>query len=142
MGTKIDKTIKVSAKYAFETEVYKTAIPLGLAKKNGSGIRKIDLKAYLTPNPKNTYLVRVVGDSMIEEGIDAGDILVVDSSEEPKNGKVVIAAVNGELAVKTLRVIDGAIYLFSANKNFLPIEIKPFWRFEIQGVVKHVIKDL
>jgi SOS-response transcriptional repressor LexA len=46
------------------------------------------------------------------------------------------------MAVKTFRFINDRVYLFSANKNFLPIEIKPYWSFEIQGVVKYVIHDV
>ncbi len=87
-------------------------------------------------------MVRVAGDSMVNENIYEGDILVVNQDEKPSDGKVVIAALNGEMAVKTLRIIEGTVYLFSANKRFLPIEILPFWEFEIQGVVKHVIKSL
>ncbi len=71
-----------------------------------------------------------------------GDILVVDRKEKPEDGKVVIASLNGEMAVKTLREIDAKIYLYSANKKFLPIEIQGFMEFRIQGVVKHVIHNM
>jgi len=40
------------------------------------------------------------------------------------------------------RTIEGKVYLYSANDKFLPIEIKPFWQFDIQGVVKHVIHSV
>ena len=102
----------------------------------------LDLNKFMAPEPGNIYLVRVNGESMIDENIFHGDILVVNKDEKPKDGKVVIAALNGEMAVKTYRKIDGKVYLVSANKNFLPIEIKPFWNFEIQGVVKYVIHDV
>lgn len=54
-----------------------------------------------------TFFVRVAGDSMIGAGIHHNDILMVDRSLEPTNGKVVIAVVNGELTVKRL-VKNGA----------------------------------
>jgi len=101
-----------------------------------------DLNSVLAPKPDDVYLVRVTGESMINEGIFDGDILVVNKNDKPKDGKVVIAALNGEMAVKTYREIEGKVYLFSANDKFLPIEILPFWQFDIQGVVKHVIHDV
>lgn len=79
---------------------------------------------------------------MINESIFSGDLLIVKRNEQPKDGKIVIAALNGEMAVKIYRVMEDGIYLFSANDKFLPIEIKPFWNFEIQGVVKHIIHNV
>jgi DNA polymerase V len=102
----------------------------------------MDLNKLLAPNPKDIYLVQVTGESMMNEGIISGDILVVNRRETPEDGKVVIAALNGDLAVKTYRLIDGIVHLFSANESFKPIEIAPFYHFEIQGVVKHVIHDV
>lgn len=102
----------------------------------------LDLNKYLAPVPDDIYLVRVNGESMVDENIFHGDILVVNRKEKPIHGKVVIAALNGEMAVKTYKLIDGKVYLYSANKKFLPIEIRPFWNFEIQGVVKFVIHDV
>ena len=78
---------------------------------------------------------------MIDENIDDGDVLVVDYSETAYENKIVIASLNGEMAVKKYQIIDGKPYLISANKQFLPVEIKPSWNFEIQGVVKYVIKN-
>ena len=46
-----------------------------------------------------------------------GDVLVVDKSIEPKAGKVVIAAINGEMTVKRLSVIDGQMTLTADNPN-------------------------
>lgn len=102
----------------------------------------LDLYKFLAPIPKDYFLVKVTGESMINEGIFDGDILIVNRQEEPKTGKVVIASLNGEMAVKIYKVIEGIVYLFSANDNYLPIEIKPFWEFQIQGIVKHVIHKI
>jgi DNA polymerase V len=99
----------------------------------------MDLNRHLAPEPDETFLVRVSGESMIDRNIYHGDILVVNRRETPADGKIVVAALNGEMAVKTYRVIDGEVYLYSANKKFLPIKIYPFMEFQVQGVVKHVI---
>jgi len=79
---------------------------------------------------------------MINENILDGDILVVDRKETPRDGKIVIASLNGEMAVKKFKIIEGKVYLYSANEKFLPIEISGLMEFQIQGVVKHVIHNL
>ena len=63
-----------------------------------------DLNKYLIKNPPATFFVRVAGDSMIGAGIHPGDLLVVDRSLEPKDKNVIIAALNGELTVKRIRI--------------------------------------
>lgn len=103
---------------------------------------KVDLKDLLLPVPENHYLVSVTGDSMIDEDIHEGDILIVNYKDEPTDGNIVIASVNGDLLVKRLKEIDGEIYLFSANQKFLPIKIMPFWEFKIQGVVRHIVRNM
>ena len=63
---------------------------------------RLDLNQHLVKHPTATFFVRVSGDSMIEAGIHPDDILVVDRSLEPRHGKIVIAALDGELTVKRL----------------------------------------
>lgn len=109
---------------------------------NLSNNLSLDLNAFLAPNPKNLYLVQVSGQSMINENIYNGDILIVDKNETPKDGKIVIASLNGDMFVKTLKIKSNKIYLYSANSQFLPIEILPDFNFKIQGVVKNVIHSL
>ena len=71
-----------------------------------------------------------------------GDILIVDAKSEPKDGQIVVASLDGEMTVKKLRRKDGKIYLVSANQKYLPIEITGYCKFEIQGVVKHIIHEV
>ncbi|MFP4529127.1 MAG: LexA family protein [Candidatus Kapaibacterium sp.] len=139
---KVKKIVELKSRFSFEAPILPARIKKMRTIPAADSKEVLDLNQLLAPIPANYYLVRVNGESMIDEGILDGDILVVDRSAVPADGKVVIAALNGELAVKTFRVIDGSVYLFSANKKFLPIEIKPFWEFEIQGVVRHVIRKL
>lgn len=138
---KVEKSLNIKTSYSFEAPLYQVASKLGLADKDSKKIDAFDLSNYLVSDYENTFLVRVMGDSMIDENIFEGDILVVNRKERPADGKVVIASLNNEMAVKRFRKIDGKIYLYSANQKFLPIEILPFWQFEIQGIVKHVIKS-
>ena len=137
---KVERKIEIKTEYNFEAPVYNAAVSFGIADKE-TKLSSLDLNKLLVKDKKNTYLVKVIGESMIGKNINEGDLLVVARDEEPKDGKIVIASLNGEMAVKIFRVIDEKVYLYSANQKFLPIEIKPFWNFEIQGVVKFVIKD-
>lgn len=102
----------------------------------------IDLGNLLLTGSKDVYMARVTGDSMIEENIFTGDILIVDAKLEPRDGQIVVASLDGEMTVKKLRRKDGKIYLISANQKYLPIEITGYCKFEIQGVVKHIIHEV
>ena len=64
----------------------------------------LDLNALLVKRPAATYFVRVEGDSMIDAGINPGDLLIVDRSLTPVDGDVIIASVDGEFTVKRLRI--------------------------------------
>jgi len=100
---------------------------------------RLDINELLIRNPSATFFVRVIGNSMINAGIHSGDILVVDRSLEAKDGAVVIAVLDGELTVKTLRHLRGSVYLYPENDNFKPIRITKNMNFEIWGVVCSVI---
>ena len=67
----------------------------------------LDLNELLVKRPAATFFVKVQGDSMIGEGIRDGDLLVVDRSLRPASGDVIIACVDGDFTVKTLRVGKG-----------------------------------
>ena len=62
----------------------------------------LDLNEYLIKHPAATFFVKASGESMVNAGIHSGDILIVDRSLEAVHGKIVIAALNGELTVKRL----------------------------------------
>ena len=103
---------------------------------------KLDLNKYLVKNSAATYFVRVSGDSMIDAGIHHEDLLIVDRSIEPKDKNIVIAALNGELTVKRIRIRKGKITLQPENKNYSAQEINEEMQFEIWGVVTNVIHKL
>ncbi|EPR44311.1 Peptidase S24/S26A/S26B, conserved region [Desulfovibrio sp. X2] len=101
--------------------------------------RRLDLNEHLVKNPAATFFVRVSGDSMRDAGITSGDILVVDRSLEPRDGAVVVAALDGELTVKRLRTRRGRLYLMPDNPDYAPVEIDPEASFTVWGVVTFVI---
>jgi DNA polymerase V len=103
---------------------------------------KLDLNDLLIKHPTSTFFLRVSGSSMINAGIHDNDILIVDRSLEPSNGKIVIAAINGELTVKRLVVHGKRVQLHPENSAFAPIEIPEGAELHIWGVVTNVIHGL
>ncbi len=83
----------------------------------------LDLNDLLVENPTSTFFVRVSGDSMEGARIFEGDILVVDRSIEPSHGRIVVAAVYGELVIKRLQKTPTGLALVSEQKGYEPIII-------------------
>lgn len=102
---------------------------------------KLDLNEHLIQHPAATFFVRASGDSMKDAGIQSGDMLIVDRSLEASHGKIVIAAINGELTVKRLSRKDGRVQLLPANRKYQPIDITEEQDLIIWGVVTHVIHE-
>lgn len=129
----------------------------------------IDLNKELVRHPEATFYGRVVGDSMIDAGINEGDVLVIDKSLEPSEGDMCVCFIDGEFALKfvsfhdqfaagaqdassrgTVREIRKApvsynilgrrdIWLLPANPKYKPIHIQEGNDFSIWGVVTYVI---
>jgi DNA polymerase V len=94
----------------------------------------------LIKNHLSTFLMKTSGDSMIDVGINDGDILVVDRSIEAKNRDIVIAILEGNLTVKRLLFkMNGLVVLKSENIAYKDIQIPELADLEIWGVVTSVI---
>ncbi len=114
----------------------------------------LDLHKYAVRNEAATFFFRASGPSMQGAGIFDGDILVVDRSREATSGKVVIAAVEGELTVKRLLRErgergeygeggkGGRVLLVPENPEFLPLDITHQEDAYIWGVVTYVLHAL
>jgi repressor LexA len=88
-----------------------------------------------------TFALRVRGDSMIEENIQDGDIIIVTSQKTADNGQVVVALIDGNYAtVKKFYREPDFIRLEPANPQFKPIFVKTPERIQIQGVVCGLIR--
>ena len=88
-----------------------------------------------------TFALRVRGDSMIEENIQDGDIIIVASQKTAENGQVVVALIDGNYAtVKKFYREPDFIRLEPANPQFKPIFVKTPERIQIQGVVRGLIR--
>lgn len=101
--------------------------------------RQLDLNELMIKHPSATFFVRVEGESMIGAGIRSGDLLVVDRSLEPSNGKIVIAILNGEFTVKRMIIEKKEITLVPENPAYSPVKIHPESDFRVWGVVTYVV---
>ena len=100
----------------------------------------LSLSELLIRNHLSTFLMKTSGDSMMDVGINDGDILVVDRSIEPKNRDIVIAILEGNLTVKRLLFkTNGSVVLKSENKAYMDIKIPESADLEIWGVVTSAI---
>jgi len=125
---------------AYELPLYACSVRAGFPSPADDYIeRHLDLNRHLVKHPAATFFVTASGDSMIGAGIASGDMLVVDRSLEAVHGKIVIAAVNGELTVKRLSREGGRIRLMPENDRYQPVEINDDEALVIWGVVTHVI---
>ena len=103
---------------------------------------KLDLNNHLVKHPTATFFVRASGESMVGAGIHDGDILVVDRSLEPRHGKIIIAAVDGQLTVKRLQKRGSKTLLTPENRKYKPIELTENNDVKIWGVVTNVIHEV
>jgi len=102
----------------------------------------IDLNKELVKHPASTFYGRVVGDSMIDAGVDEGDILVIDKALEPKDGDMAVCFVDGEFTLKYLSMRSGRLVLKPANPRYPQIEITEGMDFKMWGVVTYIIKKV
>ena len=102
----------------------------------------IDLNEVLIRHPSSTFFLRVSGDSMVEAGIQHGDLLVVDRSLEPRPGLIVVAVLDGSFTLKRLARHRGRLRLEAANSAYPPLELHQCGDVQIWGVAIHVIHPL
>ncbi len=103
---------------------------------------RISLDKELVKNSESTFYARVSGDSMIEAGIDDGDLLLIDRSLNAENGKIAICLIDGEFTVKRIKKQKNSIYLMPENKNYKPMKLNQENDLFIWGIVTYVIKKL
>lgn len=102
---------------------------------------RLDLNERYIKDKNATFLIKVEGDSMKDIGIFAGDVLIVDRSITPKNGHIVIAALDGELTVKRLSIKSTGVFLVPENDKYPPILVKEENNIIIWGVVTSAIHE-
>ena len=87
-----------------------------------------------------TYALKVKGESMRDEGILPGDLVIVQRQSTARNGQTVIALVNNEATIKTYYRKGDTVELRPANDTMKPILVKPTDTLQIEGLVIGVIR--
>ena len=103
---------------------------------------RISLDRELVKNKEATFYARVSGDSMVGAGLNDGDLIVIDRSKNPENGKIAVCFVDGEFTVKRIKKEKNKLYLVPENKRYKPIELKEENELIIWGIVEYVIKKV
>ena len=102
----------------------------------GADIRSDDFvvldKVFFSPAPD--YLLKVQGDSMIDEGIFDGDLIGVHRTRDARSGQIVVARIDDEITVKLLKIGKDRIRLLPRNPDYAPIEVLPDQDFAIEGL--------
>jgi DNA polymerase V len=106
------------------------------------GGMSLDLYRELIKNPASTFYARVSGLSMIDEGINDGDLLVIDKSIAPYDGCLAVCYIDGEFTLKHFEKHKDHGLLIPANKEFKPIKVTAENDFCIWGVVTYLIKKV
>ncbi|MDF0716930.1 translesion error-prone DNA polymerase V autoproteolytic subunit [Muricauda sp. 334s03] len=104
--------------------------------------KRISLDKTLVKNKEATFYARVSGKSMIDAGLDDGDLLIIDRSMEAEHGKIAVCFLDGEFTVKRLHIEKNAITLMPENKSYKPIKVSKDTDLLIWGVVTYVIKAI
>ena len=103
---------------------------------------RISLDKELVKNKEATFYAKVSGDSMVGAGLDDGDLLVIDRSLSPENGKIAVCFIDGDFTVKRIVKEKDKLYLKAENKKYKSMELSGESELIIWGIVEYVIKKL
>ena len=102
----------------------------------------IDLNKHLIKHPSATFYGRVKGNSMKDAGIHDGDLLVIDKSIAPADGKIAVCYIEGEFTLKRISIRGNELWLVPANTEYKPMKIEEHNDLRVWGVVTQVIKKV
>ena len=102
----------------------------------------LDLNRYLIHQPSATFCMCFEGDPMIDSGLRHGDMLIVDRSILAADNKIVVAAFNGDIIVRRVKMKGRYMHLLSENPNCPTLSSSRGAEFEILGAVTYFIRDL
>jgi repressor LexA len=117
------------------------SVPAGFAQNRepeAEGCVSVDMESVGFKPTRNTFALRVTGDSMIGKHILDGDIVVLEHGPEPRPGDVVAALIDGESTLKTFLRRNGKPYLRAENPKYP--DFIPAQELMIQGVFKALIR--
>ncbi|MFN7044848.1 MAG: LexA family protein [Flavobacterium sp.] len=100
----------------------------------------IDLNKHLIKHKDSTFFAKVKGHSMKNAGIFDGDLLIIDKSLAPQDGKIAICQIDGEFTVKRIKIENDVVWLIAENEDYKPIKVTEENELMIWGIVIHSIK--
>jgi repressor LexA len=132
-------------KVAIDQLVRSPEVPMAGIVAAGSPIEPVQQSELIDVPPSmlrggNTFALRVKGESMKDDGILPGDLVVVRKQETARNGQTIVALVNHEATIKTYFKKDSHIELHPANVAMQPIIVRPSDTFHIEGILIGVIR--
>jgi DNA polymerase V len=102
----------------------------------------LDLHTLLIRHPATTFFVEVADEALVDSGIFAGDILVVERALHPAYGALVVVALDGELLARHYCPDSDALHLLPAHPDFAPIRVRQRARYQLWGVVTATVHRL
>jgi len=117
------------------------SIPAGLPQArepDAEGCVSVDIASIGIKPTRNTFALRVTGDSMVGRHILDGDIVVLEFGSEPRHGQVVAALIDGSSTLKTFVLRHGKPYLKAENPEYP--DLLPAQELMIQGVFRALIR--
>ena len=117
------------------------SIPAGLPEareQDAEGCVSVDVESLGFKPTRNSFALRVTGDSMIGRHILAGDVIVLEHGPDPRNGQVVAALIDGESTLKTFILKGGRPFLRAENPKYP--DLIPAQELMIQGVFRALVR--
>ncbi len=116
-------------------------VPCGFPQPSAQEFReRIRLDDILIADHEATFLMRCRGSSMSDDGIEDGDVVIVDRAMDPQVGDDIVAVVDGEFTLKRLARRDGRTVLAAMNPEHPDVAVSEFSETSVFGVVTYVIK--
>jgi len=141
MNTKIIEILKPDTVESLNIKFSDTPVNAGFPSPAENHLENtMDLNKALVKNPSSTFYARVKGESMINDGVEDGDLLVIDRSVEPYKNCLAVCFLEGEFTLKRVRLEGDELLLVPANEKFKPIRVKKDNDFYVWGVVRYLIK--
>ena len=115
--------------------------PIEAIEPDAASAEQLAIPAEMVRNPDNHYVLRVRGDSMIDDQICDGDMVVIEGRREARNGETVVALVDGaEATLKRFYRTGAQVKLVPANQTMSPMEFHAS-QVEVRGVVRGLIRQ-
>jgi repressor LexA len=117
------------------------SIPAGLPQareQDAEGCVSVDVESLGFKPTRDSFALRVTGDSMIGRHILAGDVIVLEHGPDPRNGQVVAALIDGESTLKTFVLKGGRPFLRAENPKYP--DLIPAQELMIQGVFRALVR--